>query len=100
MVELQRIYRHSDNKEIKTLYRGKSINILQLCCRQYSNEEEHVLYKSLSTTVRPGKPDLLFRFSHLLDLRAGRSSLFIIQTLCMLSKSTVLQPLKVGMSFQ
>ena len=48
--------------------------------------------------LRPGKLDLLFRISHLLDLCACGSSLFIIQMLYTLNKSMVRQPLKVGVS--
>ena len=48
------------------------------------------------TRRRPGKVDLMFHISHLLNLRADERSLFFVQ---MLNKSTMLQPLKVGMSF-
>ena len=54
--------------------------------------------KILVATIRPGKLDLLFCISHLLDLHVGGQSLFIIPSLAKLmlcTLSTALQP-KLG----
>ena len=51
--------------------------------------------------IRPGKLDLLFRISHLLDLHVGGRSLFIIcyyKMLYVLSKFTALRLVKMGVS--
>ena len=44
---------------------------------QWQGQHFQLLVKHKSF-IRPGKLDLLIRISHLLDLRAGRQSLFII----------------------
>ena len=69
--------------------------------RVWSCRNHQFVAKKLYSTIRPGKLDLLFCISDLLDLRAGRWSLFIIrywQIPYTLGKSMVLWPLKVGVS--